>query len=59
MTVWLDGKGKDGMFDAQGKPLKVVMEMLEAGTSVVGVDLFGQGEFLKKGKSQVSARVVP
>jgi len=58
VTVWLDGKGKDGMFDAQGKPLKAVMEMLEAGTSVVGVDLFGQGEFLEKGKPQASARVV-
>ena len=58
VTVWLDGKGKDGMFDAQGKPLKAIMEMLEAGTSVVGVDLFGQGEFLEKGKRQDNARVV-
>ena len=58
MVVWLDGKGKDVMFDAQGKPVKAVMEMLEAGTSVVGVDLFGQGEFLEKGKPQASARVV-
>jgi len=58
VTVWLDGKGKDGMFDGEGKPVKAVMEMLEAGTSVVGVDLFGQGEFLEKGKTQDSARVV-
>lgn len=58
VIVWLDGKGKDGMFDAQGNPVKEVMEMLEAGTSVVGVDLFGQGEFLEKGKPEASARVV-
>ena len=58
VTVWLDGKGKDGLFDATGKPVREVMEMLEAGTSVVGVDLFGQGEFLEKGKTQDSARVV-
>ena len=58
MVVWLDGKGKDGMFDAQGKPLKAVMEMLVEGASVVGVDLFGQGEFLEKGKPQANARVV-
>ena len=58
MTVWRDGKGKDVMFDVQGKPLKAVMEMLVAGTSVVGVDLFGQGEFLAEGKPQANARVV-
>ena len=46
------------MFDGEGKPVKAVMEMLEAGTSVVGVDLFGQGEFLANGKTQDSARVV-
>ncbi len=58
VVVWLDGKGKDGMFDAAGKPVKGVMEMLEAGISVVGVDLFGQGEFLAGGKSQDDVRVV-
>ncbi len=58
VVVWLDGEGKDGMFDGEGKPVREVMEMLEAGTSVVGVDLFGQGEFLEKGKTQDSARVV-
>ena len=58
VTVWLDGKGKDGLFDATGKPVKEVMKMLGEGTSVVGVDLFGQGEFLAEGKLQVKARVV-
>ena len=58
MTVWLDGKGKDGLFDASGKPVKEVMKMLGEGTSVIGVDLFGQGEFLAEGKPQVKARVV-
>jgi len=58
VTVWLDGKGKDGLFDATGKPVKEVMKMLGEGTSVVGVDLFGQGEFLAEGKPQVKARVV-
>ena len=58
VVVWLDGEGKDGMFEGEGKPVREVMEMLEAGTSVVGVDLFGQGEFLEKGKTQDSARVV-
>ena len=58
VTVWLDGKGKDGLFDLTGKPVKEVMKMLGEGTSVVGVDLFGQGEFLAEGKLQVKARVV-
>jgi len=58
VVVWLDGKGKDGMFDTTGKPVKGVMEMLREGTSVVGVDLFGQGEFLAEGKLQGNARVV-
>ena len=58
VVVWLDGKGKNGMFDATGKPVKGVMEMLNEGTSLVGVDLFGQGEFLEAGKSQDDVRVV-
>ena len=47
VVIWLDSDGKDGMFGAEGKPIKDVQELLDAGTSVVGADLFQQGEFLK------------
>ena len=54
----LTGRGKAGLYGADGKPTPVVRKHLVAGTSVVGVDLFQQGEFLKDGKSLAQSRVV-
>lgn len=50
VVVWLDGNGKDGLFDAQGEPRSELQPLLAAGTSVVGVDLLYQGEYLADGK---------
>ena len=54
----LTSNGKAGLFDAKGSPTAAVRSHLAAGTSVVGVDLFQQGEFLKDGKPVTQARVV-
>ena len=54
----LTSNGKAGLFDAKGNPTAAVRAHLAAGTSVVGVDLFQQGEFLKDGKPVTQARVV-
>ena len=50
-AVWLHRDGKAGLFRADGTPLPAVARLLEAGVSVVGVDLIYQGEFLSDGKA--------
>ena len=48
-AVWLSGQGKAGLFGADGAPTPEVRRLLDAGVSVVGVDLLYQGEFLADG----------
>jgi hypothetical protein len=48
-TLWLTGDGKDGLFAADGSPRPEIRTLLEAGTTVLGLDLFYQGEFLAPG----------
>ncbi|MCC6234079.1 MAG: acetylxylan esterase [Verrucomicrobiales bacterium] len=43
-------QGKAGLYDADGQPTAEVKALLEAGETVVGVDLLSQGEFLADGK---------
>jgi dienelactone hydrolase len=57
-VIWIDKMGKQSLFDAQGMPKPPVRKLLEAGTVVVGVDLFGQGEFTADGKPAPRARLV-
>ena len=54
----LSDNGKAGLFAGDGKPTAAVRAHLAAGTSVVGVDLFQQGEFLKDGRPLAQSRVV-
>ena len=49
-AIWLSGEGKDGLFGEDGAPIAEVRRLLEAGVSVVGVDLLYQGEFLVEGR---------
>jgi len=49
-VIWLHKDGKSGLFEADGKPRLPVRRLLESGTTVVGVDLLYQGEFLADGK---------
>jgi dienelactone hydrolase len=57
-VVWIDPRGKAGLFDEQGRPRRAVARLLAFGVKVVGVDLFGQGEFTEDGKPVVRQRYV-
>lgn len=61
-VVWVHADGKAGMFshetDASAKPRLEVQKLLDAGVSVVGVDLLFQGEFLADGKPVTQNRRV-
>jgi dienelactone hydrolase len=50
-TLWLTGDGKAGLYAADGTLRSEVRQLVEAGTSVIGVDLLHQGEFLADGKA--------
>jgi len=45
-VLWISSRGKQGLFAADGAPTSEVKNLLDAGVTVVGVDLLGQGEFL-------------
>jgi dienelactone hydrolase len=49
-AIVLDARGKQALFDGTGAPREDIRNMLANGTAVVGVDLFGQGEFTADGK---------
>ena len=49
-VLWLDERGKAGLFNEAGEVRPEVCRLLEAGASVAGVDLFGQGEFQADGQ---------
>lgn len=49
-TVWLSGEGKAGLFRPDGGLRAEVLKLVEGGTTVVGVDLVHQGEFLAGGQ---------
>ena len=57
-VIWIDPIGKQGLFDESGEPKAAVRKLLAAGKSVVGVDLFGQGEFTADGEPIQKARLV-
>lgn len=59
LVIWIDPSGKQALFDQAGEPLPAVAKLLSAGTAVVGVDLFGQGEFTADGKPIAKARLDP
>ena len=41
-VLWLDGRGKAGLFNADGSPRAEVARLLDAGCVVLGLDLFRQ-----------------
>ncbi|HND52241.1 MAG TPA: alpha/beta hydrolase family protein [Pirellulaceae bacterium] len=50
VAIVLSKEGKSGLFNDQDEPRAEVKRLLDAGISVVGVDLLHQGEFLADGK---------
>ena len=49
-TVWLSSEGKADLFAADGSLKPEVQKLVAAGTTVMGVDLLHQGEFLANGQ---------
>jgi len=58
VVVWLDQAGKSGLLTNDGQPQPSVQTLLDAGVSVVGVDLLYQGEFLSDGQPLQQTRRV-
>jgi dienelactone hydrolase len=58
IVVWVDRSGKRSIFDDQGDPRPAIKKLLAARMAVIGIDLFGQGEFTKDGEPPVKARLV-
>ncbi len=58
VVVWLDERGKAGLYGSDGQPQPAVRQLLDAGAAVMGVDLVYQGEFLAGGKPLTEARKV-
>ena len=56
-AVCIDRQGKAALFDKSGGPSAPVRRLLDAGVTVLGVDLFGQGEFTADGKPMAKARL--
>jgi dienelactone hydrolase len=50
VVIWLDGDGKNALFDDRGNLQAVVARLLKSGASVLSADLLYQGEFLADGK---------
>ena len=49
-VVWVDGKGKAGLYGEDGRPIPAIRKLLDGGAAVLGADLLYQGEFLADGK---------
>lgn len=58
VVIWVDGSGKNSLFDEKEEPRAEVRRLVDAGYSVVGADLFLQGEFLGGVDAVTEQRVV-
>lgn len=54
VVVWLSAEGKSALFQDSDEPQADIRQLVNDGTSVVGVDLLYQGEFLADGKPLMS-----
>jgi len=57
-VVLLDPSGKQALLDPSGAPRENVAKLLAGGSAVLGIDLFGQGEFTPDGKPLAKARLL-
>ena len=57
-VVWLDDSGKAALYQADGSLQPEVKKLVDAGATVLGADLFFQGEFTKDGQTPKQNRVV-
>jgi dienelactone hydrolase len=58
VVLWIDERGKEALFDASGAPRPAVTALLTSGDTVVGIDVFLQGEFLTVKDSAPKNRLV-
>ena len=58
VAIWIDGAGKRGLYTDTGAVRNEVQRLLTAGYSVVGIDLFQQGDFLVDGSALQQTPVV-
>jgi dienelactone hydrolase len=60
VVIWLEGSGKSSLYadDPDLRPRAEVRQLLSQGTTVVGVDLLWQGEFLAYGGTLERTRTV-
>ena len=49
-VVWVDGRGKAGLYGEDGRPIPAIQKLLDGGAAVLGADLLYQGEFQADGK---------
>jgi dienelactone hydrolase len=49
-VIWLSSQGKSGLYNADGSLQSDVQRLVDAGSTVVGLDLLYQGEFLADDK---------
>jgi dienelactone hydrolase len=57
LVIWVSREGKQSLFDASGKPQARVTRLLASGAAVLGIDLFGQGEFTADGRPLAKAEL--
>lgn len=57
-VVWLDDAGKSSLYNADGSVKPAVQQLVNSGATVVGADLFYQGEFLSDGQPVKETRKV-
>lgn len=52
VVLWLHPEGKASMFQADGKPVVAVKQLLDKKMGVLGADLFMTGEFVQSGQPE-------
>ncbi|MCF6312860.1 MAG: alpha/beta hydrolase family protein [Verrucomicrobiales bacterium] len=57
-VIWVDGKGKSGLFKQNGRAISEAKFLADRGCRVLSADLFKQGEFLAEGKKLTASAVV-
>ena len=58
VVIWVEGEGKQAIFDRDGVPRPEIQELLRHGMAVTSADLLYQGEFLADGESLTQTRKV-
>lgn len=58
VVIWIDSRGKAGLYREDGPIIEPVKKLMREGTCVIGVDLLYQGEFLADGKPVETTRKV-